>query len=414
MINHTIIEKIWKKVLLASFFLYVFFLETTFIPASETSSLDFQMMGKMLIFYGSAFFALAKFSTHAKLNHHILIFYVFIAFIAASVLWSNFPLMSGAYCSVWFIFVIIVLRLLDDCGNVIHITSTLHISLFTICTISLLIYVFNFEFATYYEVVSSKITIARLKGVTGNPNTLASIAGLSLLFSIFYFFTLGYRKNHVVISIFVSSIVLVLTYSRTSQVAALLCSSFLIFQTVRRKNFKKIFLISIFILIVFTFFNFEVKDLVALTKTGESSEVLTLMGRTTIWSEASNKILERPMLGGGLGSAKWIMAEGTFDHGRIFTTSHNFLLEALIELGLLGTFLYFFIFISTFIKIIKRPVEEGSYKYLFLSIMIYLLIIGISEKSFIGPLNTKSAAFVLAVFFAGSKYKANSIIYKKI
>lgn len=396
------IDIIWNRFLLCAFFFFIFALETTVLPTNEASTLDPQTIIKLFLFYGTYFLVLPRFTWDIGVTRPVAFYLLLLGYIAASVFWSRFPMISAAFFGVWMVFTLLAARLIRQNG-IGAVTRVLHCSLLTVCVFSLVTYSFGLDSAVFSEAVSNAISVRRLKGITGSPNTLGSLAGISMVLSCFYFSVMKQRTRIIYCSVTVSAVTLYLSYSRTCQLAAILCCGILFYFEVHIKFLRFLMVALIFSGIAYASLNTENLDLASRTKSGDVNEITTLTGRTSIWAEAFKKIQQRPIAGGGLGAAKWLMAEGGYEYDRTYTTSHNFILESLLEFGAVGTVLYFCVFTLTFFQILKMNSAYNSHKSLFLLLLFYISVLGITEKSFIGPLNTKTAVFILAVFFANAR-----------
>jgi O-antigen ligase len=399
------IDIIWNRFLLYMFFLFVFAMETTIFPTNEVSTLDPQTLIKLILFYSTYILVLPRFTSGIAVNRPVACYAGLLCFVAASVFWSRFPLTSAAFFGVWLAFTLLAVRLIQQNG-IGAVTWVFHCSILTVCAISLVTYFLGLESAVYSEAVSNAIAVRRVKGITGSPSTLGSLSGISLILSSFYFLLMKRRCIIIYVSMIVSAVVLYLSYSRTCQLAAILCCGVVFYAKLPSRLLKFVVIAFFFATIVYASLNFQNFDLASKTKSGDVNEITTLTGRTSIWAEAVKKIRQRPLVGGGLGAAKWLVAEGRYDYDRTYTTSHNFILESLLEFGVVGTFLYVSVFILTFSSILKLDSAQNSHKPLFLLLLVYIAVLGITEKSFVGPLNTKTAVFILTIFFGTSRNSA--------
>ena len=103
------------------------------------------------------------------------------------------------------------------------------------------------------------------------------------------------------------------------------------------------------------------------------------------------------------------MASNYFEYGRTYTTSHNFILESLIENGLVGTIILMIVLVSCIYSLFKNSKLDGRRMRLYFILFLYLLVVGLTEKSFVGPLNVKSAALMLVLIYASVPLKGISL-----
>jgi len=403
------IDNIWHNILTAIFIVFVFLLETTIKPTNESPSLDQQTILKLLFFYGSALFVLVKFKLKFIFNFQLKLFFLYIFYLAVSSAWSSYSLVSLAYSGIWMVFILLVVRLVSTQDDVSKLTWMFYLSLSAISIISLTLYFIGYESAFFSEEVTSSISVIRLKGLTGSPTTIGNISGLLFILSTNYYFIDKLRSKIVIISGFSSILVLAMSYSRTSIAASFICSLYLVFFLIKNRLFKIILLVIGVLSSLFLLLNVINPNVEAVTKSGNLNEIFTLMGRTTIWVEAIDNIKERFFFGGGLGSARWIMASNYFEYGRTYTTSHNFILESLIENGLVGTIILMIVLVSCIYSLFKNSKLDGRRMRLYFILFLYLLVVGLTEKSFVGPLNVKSAALMLVLIYASVPLKGISL-----
>lgn len=192
-----------------------------------------------------------------------------------------------------------------------------------------------------------------------------------------------------------------LSKSSTSVVAiaALLCFDFLGRLYFRGGSYRAI---SIFFLIVclLTLIFFSMNDALILELLGKDA---TLTGRTLIWSYAIDNIYEKPLIGWGY-AAFWVPANPAAAQiaEAINWTSpnaHNGLLEFLLDIGVLGTSLFLFLWIRYFVMALKcmnGPAQQFGLTAAL--VLITILVIGISEEVVLSAQQIWTSLFFMTGF----------------
>jgi O-antigen ligase len=183
--------------------------------------------------------------------------------------------------------------------------------------------------------------IGRMKGLTGSANGIGLIAAFAIVLSILYFRACGRFGQGVALLLMPSALLcLYLSNNRSSMigVAAALWFSFAF-----RKNMAPKFMLSILFGIIgagaLVFFSDEIFALVS--RSGNTSEITSVTGRSQIWAVVLEMWAQRPIQGYGYASALAILPLDP----RLFHAAahaHNMYLELLFGGGviLLGLFLY--------------------------------------------------------------------------
>ena len=117
----------------------------------------------------------------------------------------------------------------------------------------------------------------------------------------------------------------------------------------------------------------------------------TLTGRTLIWPYVIEYILDRPLLGWGYKAfwstanpAVWQIADDLRRQNQIdvqFANSHNGLLELLLNIGLVGTSLFIFIWLRYLVAAVKSMNgPAGRFGLSLLLLLLGILVAGTSEQ----------------------------------
>lgn len=190
-----------------------------------------------------------------------------------------------------------------------------------------------------------------------NHNTMGKVLGESFPFLLFAFSAAQKPvwKGTAVMLILIGLFAIFMTLSRATWVGAL----FTLFIWGTFYHWKTV--TAVLALFLFTLFSFgpkSVTERLALLETQKS----TISGRTPIWSVAIEQIKERPLLGYGYGLNIFerVYEEGQNDQPgedkKVPRHEHNLFFSLLIQNGLIGTVLYFWIFIGALVLIYKMIV----------------------------------------------------------
>jgi O-antigen ligase len=114
--------------------------------------------------------------------------------------------------------------------------------------------------------------------------------------------------------------------------------------------------------------------LMSVSRSGDASEVLTLTGRTDLWSFVLGKVAERPLFGYGFNSAETVLSRDWYGNADAGYSAHNVLLQSLLTVGIVGTLP----FALVYALLIHRWLTEQQ-QTLASYLTPYLMILGITE-----------------------------------
>ncbi|MEX5441373.1 O-antigen ligase family protein, partial [Acinetobacter indicus] len=177
------------------------------------------------------------------------------------------------------------------------------------------------------------------------------------LVAILYIYILIYKYNFVnsrIIFLFFNLFTFLLVFllqTRGALISIVLMWIWLVF---KKNNFTKLKSIYIYMLLIvglaitLGLFNFllSIMDFYFFSERGTGD----LSGRTQLWSLAYTIIKDNPIVGVGIGSFESISLTGV--------AVHNFYLNIILEMGLVGLLIYFFCFAFLFINKIKFNINE--------------------------------------------------------
>ncbi len=243
---------------------------------------------------------------------------------------------------------------------------------------SLLLYVVSPELAVFQEYIGPTETVARLGGL-GHPNSLGRAAILVALMAYASASMGSLTWKWVFLAIVVSVVVMLTALSRTPILAGFAGLAIVLLPPGRPSTYM---ILAVALVIgMCGWFAAEAtigsdrlldRVLVSTTKTGDKKEVLSLTGRTQIWQNAKQMILQRPIFGWGSGSANVTM-------GTMSGHAHNILLQPTVALGVPGGVLVLALLIWNLYCLIRYP------NVIFHAFMVFIFVLGLVETPLLGP-----------------------------
>ena len=239
--------------------------------------------------------------------------------------------------------------------------------------ISLILYFVNNRNVYYQE----SAIVYSFKGVALNRNGFVEFALLPIAYYWYTAIENGRKQKTVsVIMILTIAYSILITKSATS----IICLSVLLILLVFRKGMKQVFTLKLFYMVYAILFAVIVvinsSDSWLLQRLslifGKSS---TLTGRTSFWPIAMDLISNKPLFGYGIDTT--ILME----NGIIENDPHNGILFLLLTSGILGTFLFLKIIISTLNKV-SGMLIKNEYVYCIIAFVIAWLVRGLVESAF--------------------------------
>ena len=222
--------------------------------------------------------------------------------------------------------------------------------------------------------------------ILGNKNTMSVIIGMTVVFS-FYFIL--YKEKYIYIyPAIITLIVVLLTRSRTGFVLVMV-NIFLLICFLDRIDFKKKIKYIILIILALFLFYYLTANVPFLYKiVGKRWEHVTHFFRGIGTSEKSilvraqmikfgfKMFQEKPIFGYGINNYK-VLFKNAFGIRRY---SHNNYIELLVGVGIVGLISYYLMYFKIMFELIKvKSKSLKNYRYLFLSLLISILIIGYSN-----------------------------------
>ena len=242
--------------------------------------------------------------------------------------------------------------------------------------------------------------LGRFHGSFAHPNTLGRVSALTVLMCVALGQARMVSKAWWIIGIGASGFLLIASNSVTSLVALTLALgiSWLRSRIPGALSSGRLFVIgwmSICIGGSIWLFKWEVANAIL----GLLDRNPTLTGRTYLWQGVWNAVMQKPFLGygyNGFWSGSGNVATQVYDQAGWTTMSaHNGLMEIGLHVGILGGAIFVIAVIPVIIRAFACDTEQGGgLPRIFLPILIYLLMLGLTESAY---MNRNSIQWILLV-----------------
>lgn len=294
-----------------------------------------------------------------------------------SVLWSLDPLYSGANAIGWFSYLALACLAVLTLGS----ERVLRLIVGTLAAFLLLGLVGGVLTDAAWMEPSVEETGFRLRGFSGHPNVFGQQAGLLVTLTIIARRQALLPRLWFVCALVIGILAVVLSGSRTTLAAVLVAAMIIEF---RERGLlapavgATIMLVSA-ALLLFSFIDLHQLEgaMSGLSRTGSGGEILTLTGRTEIWSIALERFGERPLFGWGFNAAERLLLDSmppTF-YGDAVNT-HNMFLQSLLTVGFIGSLPGFSIIAILLLRFFARPDATRDH------MLVFLLVLGLGEAEF--------------------------------
>ena len=241
----------------------------------------------------------------------------------------------------------------------------------------------------------------RLRGLTGSANSLGPIMALGMIVGLMLIkraSSNAWRTFHILMSLLML-VALILTNSRSTILGVFLGLAAV--SVVRRKQGILTILLFLFAIalsvtvMVFPSLTQGLLDFFAQTvsRSGTSEEISNFTGRREIWEACWELIKAKPWFGYGLGSVRVEIPKVFYDEwGNTAATAHNFVLESMISVGVIGTALLLGVIATTLVGLMRlvadnrvmAVAENADLVLCALRSMYMLLIHALVERAFAG------------------------------
>jgi O-antigen ligase len=180
-----------------------------------------------------------------------------------------------------------------------------------------------------------------------NANTLGQVAGIMVVLGIVSWID-GARKKGSWIVVLVGGVALIAAHSRTSLLTVplvLLCFF------VARRRYKTLFFVAPILVVTAVLSSSAVEGY--FTRGQDLATLKSMTGRTQMWAIAWDAFTETPWLGKGFYTGHKSLGLGELVGGSSFSSVDNTFLEALVDVGLVGTIFLLAFAVSVFVSSIR-------------------------------------------------------------
>ncbi len=312
-----------------------------------------------------------------------------ITYMLISITWSQYPGISFRRWIREVIAFIVALLLVSENNPIQTLSSALKKAIYAALPLSILLIKYYPAYGREYGRWTGEVMWT---GIASQKNGLAMICALSILFFAWSFWQ-GRKKekqHNSIIAISIDTLMImlaaylmmgprhILTYSATSFLT-LIAGIFIMFSVIiafkRQMNVKKAVIISAIIIISLGIFmpftgKLPIKTLPQLLNRSE-----TLTDRTQIWNSLVPYAKKHILLGYGYGGF-WT----TELRNQISSHAHNGYLDTILELGLIGLFLFIFFIFKVMQKNIEGLKDNIDIAFFFLPLIFVIILRNIAES----------------------------------
>jgi len=311
-------------------------------------------------------------------NKFLLFYFLFIIICIISYFYSLEPIVSAIKIktlSLYFIFIIALVNYVDDYDKLTKLTKYFIYSGSIASSYILFNFLLNYSFSYFH----------RLGRLLGPINAMGIIIGIATIFS--FYFLVFEKKYFYILPIIVTTIVILLTGSRTA-LAFVVLNVLLLIYFKNRRSFKGklktiILILLLFLLFYYLIFNVPIFYMVIGRRienitavfSGEGTKDVSISIRNSMIKFGIEKFIEKPILGYGIDNYMVLLEDEVSIRGY----AHNNYIELLVDVGIVGTVIYYLMYVFSLFKLIKLKIEPyKNFKYLFISLFLSILIIGYS------------------------------------
>lgn len=255
----------------------------------------------------------------------------------------------------------------------------------------------------------------RLRGVTGSANSLGPIMAVGMIIGLSMVKRtqgLWGKRLHWVF-ILTLLVALVLTNSRSSMIGAV--AGVAAVAVIRRQQGILTLLLvalgaslaAVTLLVPSLMKNLAALVVEFVSRSGNVHEITSFTGRSDIWVASVKLIQAKLWFGYGLGSVRVELPKVFFDAwGNTTTTAHNFVLESMISVGLVGTLMLTLVFVTATVGLLRfvgsavspfQSDETKEWSVCALRCMMMLWVHSLVERAFAGTAAPSTVVLGLCV-----------------
>jgi O-antigen ligase len=368
--------RIWALALMTAIALIVPNINFVERDLTETTGLDAQKGLKLALWLAMGLIAAARWPRFKPLLHDPLVcsMLIFGCLATLSTLWSPTPAYTAAGGLSLLASLMFCLTVAHDMpDDVFYKTMIVSSALYLLINASVALLVPQLAWAA----AQSDEMSYRLTGIASHPNVLAKEIASFLCLCVPLALGRAHKRLALILAV-TGLLAIILTGSRTSLIAILL-AFFVPWLMSKGLSLKPLFISAValcgLLLIGLASGLLSRPDhlLNVLSRGGDTSEILTMTGRTELWGFVWDKIMEAPLLGHGFNTAHTVLGRDWWGQPDAAVGAHNMWLQSLLTLGLIGTipFAYWHLHIVAH-GLSNRPLLSRM-------IGIYILVLGLAE-----------------------------------
>lgn len=330
-----------KLIFLFTIFLFILtpFESLPFLGFANVSIV--KIISILLIFAG-----ILKFNLH--LNSIIILYFLFILYNFLSLLFSIDIENSSSH--IFFFLIPNLLLLLIVCSNFNSSKSHYLILSFSISSfiLSIIVIYFYFNFFIFKEAEFSRVFLFEK-----DPNELSYFIVTSISYLLIHNQIINNKSIKFLFYFFILIMIFatLLTGSRTAFLSFFILIIFFLFNNFKTSMILKLALILIPSIISINYYFSDTYLYDRFTNIGDEISNKSLGSRAYIWEFALNKFINSENILIGVGPKNFFQFIST--NSSLFKHGHNTFIINFIELGIIGSFLYFIILLWAFVKSIK-------------------------------------------------------------
>ncbi len=232
----------------------------------------------------------------------------------------------------------------------------------------------------------------RMSGIGGSPNNVAAVMSLGLILSVFYWRELirPYRVTFVTCVVLCTT-ALMLTNTRMSIGLVIVIAGLYLFGNIRRMPFLLLGF-TLIVMLVCLAIPFSDEILALLSRSGDTTEIMTGNNRAIIWYTVIHIADQSPWVGWGYAATVFILPQYSEQLMHMVVSAHNVMLQMWFTTGYIGLALFLGALTISFLRALSTN-NRRSFLLLF-----FVFLNGISEAGpFSNTLNFGSIALFLAL-----------------
>ena len=384
-----------RAAVLVGCFVVVFLVESIFrVRQYSDKSIDLQIMLKIVSWCYIFLFAVLRIPKYigALTSAPRIFWMILFAWALYSATYSLNPSYSAvAILSViaFFLYFISLETETDDVTILLTVSSAIA----AIAFVSLIVYFAVPQLGRMSEWQGGAYVVGhRLSGIVGTPNAMGETAALGLVLLAMKWREMEQRLNPTILSLFclVCGVALIMSYSRTSifSVLAILGAN----RVMRTRYLPWIIFLAIGALVcVLVLVPYSEQVMIALSRSGDASEIETGTARTQIWDTVSKLAEMKFWAGWGYASSVFLLPNYAAYMGEAPPHAHNIVLQLWLTVGMIGV-------IAFVIALLAQALYAAWHRdALSLALLGFVIINGAMEPgAFAGIANMATVALAMA------------------